>query len=66
MYKELLDQMRDYVVHGIYRFSLAPAHSPTKAMSNGRARNGAQRKMGRNAPCYCGSGKKFKRCHGRG
>jgi preprotein translocase subunit SecA len=66
MYKELLDQMRDYVVHGIYRFSLAPADSPTKAMSNGRARNGAQRKMGRNAPCYCGSGKKFKRCHGRG
>jgi SEC-C motif len=23
------------------------------------------RKIGRNEPCYCGSGKKFKRCHGR-
>jgi preprotein translocase subunit SecA len=22
------------------------------------------RKLGRNDPCYCGSGKKFKRCHG--
>jgi hypothetical protein len=22
------------------------------------------RKMGRNEPCFCGSGKKFKRCHG--
>lgn len=22
-------------------------------------------KIGRNAPCYCGSGRKFKRCHGR-
>ena len=21
-------------------------------------------KLGPNAPCYCGSGKKFKRCHG--
>ena len=21
-------------------------------------------KLGRNDPCYCGSGKKFKRCHG--
>jgi hypothetical protein len=21
--------------------------------------------LGRNAPCSCGSGKKFKRCHGR-
>ncbi|MBM4420369.1 MAG: preprotein translocase subunit SecA [Chloroflexi bacterium] len=25
----------------------------------------AQQKLGRNDPCYCGSGKKFKRCHGR-
>jgi len=23
------------------------------------------RKMGRNEPCFCGSGKKFKRCHGK-
>ena len=22
-------------------------------------------KIGRNEPCFCGSGKKFKRCHGR-
>ena len=22
-------------------------------------------KMGRNQPCWCGSGKKFKLCHGR-
>ena len=21
-------------------------------------------KLGRNDPCYCGSGKKFKKCHG--
>jgi uncharacterized protein YecA (UPF0149 family) len=21
-------------------------------------------KIGRNDPCYCGSGKKYKRCHG--
>ena len=24
------------------------------------------KKVGRNDPCYCGSGKKFKRCHGIG
>ncbi|WP_449369364.1 SEC-C metal-binding domain-containing protein [Undibacterium arcticum] len=23
-----------------------------------------QPKIGRNDPCYCGSGKKFKHCHG--
>jgi preprotein translocase subunit SecA len=27
-------------------------------------RNGA--KTGRNSPCHCGSGKKYKRCHGLG
>ncbi|GAC1662099.1 MAG: preprotein translocase subunit SecA [Candidatus Dormibacteraceae bacterium] len=26
---------------------------------------GAQVKIGRNDPCWCGSGRKFKRCHGR-
>ena len=25
----------------------------------------AQEKVGRNEPCWCGSGKKFKFCHGR-
>ena len=24
-----------------------------------------ERKMGRNEPCWCGSGKKFKQCHGK-
>ncbi len=24
-----------------------------------------QKKIGRNDPCYCGSGKKFKQCHGK-
>ena len=24
----------------------------------------AEKKVGRNDPCYCGSGKKFKKCHG--
>nr|WP_255610601.1 SEC-C metal-binding domain-containing protein [Lysobacter sp. ESA13C] len=23
------------------------------------------RKLGRNDPCWCGNGKKFKKCHGR-
>ncbi|MFV1989758.1 MAG: SEC-C metal-binding domain-containing protein, partial [Acidimicrobiales bacterium] len=25
----------------------------------------AEQKMGRNEPCHCGSGKKFKYCHGK-
>ncbi len=26
---------------------------------------GAKRKLGRNDPCWCGSGKKYKKCHGK-
>jgi len=29
-----------------------------------QASQGPTRKQGRNDPCYCGSGKKYKRCHG--
>jgi preprotein translocase subunit SecA len=34
-----------------------PAHAPIVKSD--------QEKMGRNQPCYCGSGKKYKMCHGR-
>jgi preprotein translocase subunit SecA len=46
--------------------------SPANAAAGRRSSNGAARSSGqaesngpsRNAPCYCGSGKKYKRCHG--
>ena len=28
-------------------------------------KNGKLKKVGRNEPCPCGSGKKYKKCHGR-
>jgi preprotein translocase subunit SecA len=34
------------------------------AASPGTARGDARTKLGRNDPCWCGSGKKYKRCHG--
>ena len=43
------------------------AIEPTAASGNGGT-NPAQQpagKIGRNDPCYCGSGKKYKKCHGR-
>jgi len=39
-----------------------PASSRTPAGQS----PGAQRKLGRNEPCWCGSGKKYKVCHGAG
>jgi preprotein translocase subunit SecA len=35
------------------------------AMSGAGAAAGPQGKIGRNDPCWCGSGRKYKRCHGR-
>ena len=31
----------------------------------GKIRNEQGDKIGRNDPCYCGSGKKYKKCHGK-
>jgi preprotein translocase subunit SecA len=36
-----------------------------KAARQGLPQQGDGRKVGRNEPCPCGSGKKFKRCHGQ-
>src|SRR6266699_6701873 len=38
---------------------------PVAAGASPAAGAAAQAKIGRNDPCWCGSGKKFKRCHGR-
>ncbi|MCX7960465.1 MAG: preprotein translocase subunit SecA [Burkholderiales bacterium] len=42
---------------------LAPAPAATAEKPRPVVRHGA--KVGRNAPCPCGSGKKYKHCHGR-
>jgi preprotein translocase subunit SecA len=45
-----------------------PAHSAASRQSGGRhsapGEAAASNGPSRNAPCYCGSGKKYKRCHG--
>ncbi len=77
MFQELLDRIQRDIVHAIYQVSLSPARetrkssaqersSPMAAVS-GRQKNALPvggRKTGRNEPCPCGSGKKYKRCHG--
>jgi len=41
-----------------------PAQSPNQADSKGETFVRNQPKVGRNEPCPCGSGRKFKQCHG--
>lgn len=43
-----------------------PAPPPALARASAprpRPRTTGKRKLGRNAPCWCGSGKKYKKCH---
>ena len=47
--------------HADYEEALAEAAEPKKARPVVRAAT----KVGRNDPCPCGSGKKFKHCHGK-
>ena len=77
MFQELLDRIQRDIVHAVYQVSLSPARetrksgaqersSPMAAVS-GQQKNALPvggRKTGRNEPCPCGSGKKYKRCHG--
>jgi preprotein translocase subunit SecA len=38
---------------------------PQRVAAAAAASSGAGAKLGRNDPCYCGSGRKYKQCHGR-
>ncbi len=43
---------------------LAAAPAESNGASQGTVVNDDAKEVGRNDPCWCGSGKKFKRCHG--
>ena len=69
MFQELLGRIQHDIVHTIFRVGLATETGPRRTQmpmpqpqpQAGTAANG---KVGRNRPCPCGSGKKYKRCHG--
>ncbi len=69
MFQSLLARIQHDIVHTIYHTGLEakPAvrrvQSPQAPAGGRQAQTGA-RKVGRNDPCPCGSGKKYKRCHG--
>lgn len=45
--------------------SVKPQGSPMAVMSRTEPITASAKKIGRNDPCHCGSGTKYKRCHGR-
>ena len=75
MFEELTQGIREEFVRYIFRVELVRQDEPSRprpqrvVTSRGEADEaaGAQAKSGkvpRNAPCPCGSGKKYKKCHG--
>ncbi len=61
LFQQLLEQINHDVVHTIFRVDVAPQQAPEVSMQV-TAAEGENKEMGRNDPCPCGSGKKWKKC----
>jgi preprotein translocase subunit SecA len=69
MFAELVESVKRDAVRYLFRVELAqPKTEPQRVEANptgGKpAKQAVSDKVGRNDPCPCGSGKKYKRCHG--
>jgi preprotein translocase subunit SecA len=79
MFEELTDSIKDGFVRYIYRVELVRQDEPSRprpqrvqmshgdqdqAPNAGASPQARSDKVPRNAPCPCGSGKKYKKCHG--
>ena len=75
MFQEMLGGIREEFVRYIYRVDLVRHDEPARPrpqrvrVSHGDDEGGVAPqakgdKVGRNAPCPCGSGRKYKKCHG--
>ena len=73
LFQNLLASIQRDVVHAIYHVGFAkkettrkvPVAAPTGGGSSRPQAKAGGRKVGRNEPCPCGSGKKYKHCCGR-
>jgi preprotein translocase subunit SecA len=72
MFEDLLATIRHEVTHALFHLTVVREQPrPTQHMTTNREEEEtrqpvrAGRKVGRNDPCPCGSGKKYKRCCGR-
>jgi preprotein translocase subunit SecA len=69
MFQGLLSDIQHAVVHTIYHVGItrqeAPPKPPAPVQAGGKQQKVGGKKVGRNDPCPCGSGKKYKHCCGR-
>ncbi|MGO0121939.1 preprotein translocase subunit SecA [Desulfothermobacter acidiphilus] len=72
MFQNMIAAIQEDMVRYLFRIKVAPAVERRVVVENRSAEEPASRtvrkekKVGRNDPCPCGSGKKYKKCCGRG
>ena len=65
MFTELLERVKLEVVSLLARVRIRSEQEVAEAEAADVQRDLAQANIGRNDPCPCGSGKKYKYCHGK-
>ncbi len=64
LFESLIASIQHDVVHTIYKVSISKKEAPAQRQPQ-KVAVPAGKKVGRNEPCPCGSGKKYKHCCGR-
>lgn len=71
LYESMMNRIRDLMVSYIFRLQLPPRQTAAQRAQAAAAKNPqageqapVQKRIGRNDPCPCGSGKKYKKCCG--
>jgi preprotein translocase subunit SecA len=71
MFAEMVDSVKRDAVRYLFHVELAQPKTAPQRVAPDPTGNGSKKpvtvsdKIGRNDPCPCGSGKKYKQCHGR-
>ena len=66
MFQNLLRMIESSIVQTLFRASLTKEPMPVpQPVTTNLTKLGQLSKVGRNDPCPCGSGKKYKKCHGK-
>ena len=63
LFQQLLVDVRAGVVSRLFTFRSRNLTELRAEVDRGASSTGPKRTLGRNDPCYCGSGKKYKNCH---
>jgi preprotein translocase subunit SecA len=68
MFAEMVDSIKNDAIRYLFRVEIAqPQTQPKRVEANAtgprKQKQAVSDKIGRNEPCYCGSGKKYKKCH---